>query len=68
MQSLTSNCEYRYGGMYAEFLFVHAFRPESDHDLGHNNIITLWEGGCFVKGVCMHGLAVIEALWRPTGI
>ncbi len=24
--------------------------------------------GCFVNGVCIHGLAVVEALWRPTGI
>ncbi len=24
--------------------------------------------GCFVISVCMHGLAVVEALWRPTGI
>ncbi len=30
-----------------------------------------WEGdniyGCFVNGVCMYGLAVVEAMWRPTG-
>ncbi len=24
--------------------------------------------GCFVNGVCIHDLAVVEALWRPTGI
>ncbi len=23
---------------------------------------------CFVNGVCMYGVAVVEALWRPTGI
>ncbi len=24
--------------------------------------------GCFVNGVCIYGLGVVEALWRPIGI
>ncbi len=32
-------------------------------------ISVIYEGmyGCFVNGVCLHGLAIVETLWRPTG-
>ncbi len=43
------------------FLMVYACMTTA-----HNIIcMTVWT---LHNGVCMHGLAVVEALWRPTGI